>query len=166
MAGTYNSSAATLSVPATAAVEWAGLYWSGNNKGGSSLTATASTPDDQVKFRPPGASKYTTITGDWCSTIGVYFQCFEDVTAAVTAAGSGEYMVADISANTGRNDFVGGWELIVVYRDDGADLRSVAIHHGPPRLRRRHLSQLHLRRFPDTTERPGAGLDQRVGQRG
>ena len=139
-ASTFASSAGTLTVPPSSQIEWAGLYWNGTDKGGASCgtanndcTLQAPGNNNQIKLRAPNAPGYVTITADWCDSIGVFFQCFALVTPRVIAARSGEYIVADISTNTGRDDFIGGWELVTAYREDSESLRSLSVQHGHAR---------------------------------
>ncbi len=127
---TYNSSRGDIiGVPATAQIEWAGLYWSGNtrNTGTRTATAPAAQPIGNIQFKTPNAP-YVAVTGDWCDAIGDRYQCFSDVTGLVTT--SGTYGVANLKSNTGEDDYVGGWELLIAYRDDTQRLRSLTVFDG------------------------------------
>ncbi len=127
---TFNSSTGTLSTSAAGVIEWAGLYWNGNDRATGSRTNTAPLPQNEVLIRVPGSTSYVTITADWCSDIQDRYQCFADVSAIAALAGAGDYTVANVSANTGQDDYVGGWELVVAYRDPAEPLRSLSVFHG------------------------------------
>ncbi len=127
---TYNSSRGTIAgLPATAQIEWAGLYWSGNtrNTGTRTATAPAAQPISQIQFKTPN-TPYVAVTGDWCDAIGDRYQCFSDVTGLINA--NGTYGIANLKANSGQDDYVGGWELLIAYRDDAQRLRSLSVFDG------------------------------------
>ena len=131
---TYNSSSGKISIPANATIAWAGLYWTVNTKSNGSITNTASTARTQVLLDLPGGGyNYTTQVGDWCSFLTQYQTCFKNVTSLVQSAGTGndlEFTVANVAANTGEDDFIGGWELMVVYEAPTLPYRSLTIFHG------------------------------------
>jgi len=60
---------------------------------------------------------------------GSSYQAVADLTALVHTEGSGTWMLGGIQVGTGTNAY-GGWSLVVVYRDPGAPLRSVAVLDG------------------------------------
>ena len=131
---TYNSSAGDISIPSNATVTWAGLYWTGNTRNSSQRTNVASSPTDQVLLDLPGGGyAYQTVNDDWCSSIGQYYQCFADVTTSVQSVGTGNdltFTVANVAAHTGQDDYIGGWELMVVYEAPDLPFRSLTIFHG------------------------------------
>lgn len=128
---TFDSSSATLAMPADAQVLFAGLYWGGRlsagTGGAAAPTAGARTT---VKLQVPGGA-YATVTGAETGTYSTdnSYQAFADVTSQVTAAGNGAYTVADVQAGTGQNTYA-GWSLVVVYRDDAAPPRNLAVFDG------------------------------------
>src|SRR3954453_9578138 len=80
-ATTFNSSQATLALPAGGTVLFAGLYWGANS------TASAR---NQVLFGTPTSSTYASLTGILIgASSGADYQAFADVTTAVRAAGNG-----------------------------------------------------------------------------
>jgi len=125
---TFNSSTATLTLPAGASVLFAQLYWGGRSQAASR---------DQAKLKAPGATAYTTHTDPAVdffvdSTIGQYSELYAasvDVTAEVAAAGSGVYTVADVEGWTGAAG-AAGWSLVVVYEAPGEPLRNVSVFDG------------------------------------
>ena len=130
---TFASSSADLSVPAGARVLFAGLYWGGRSgAGGGGAAAPNAGIRATVKLKVPGAGAYAPVTGaetgDVADSANAY-QASADVTAQVTAAGSGTYTVADVQASTG-SDAYGGWSLVVAYRDAAAPLRNLAVFDG------------------------------------
>jgi large repetitive protein len=131
---TFNSSAATLALPANATVVWAGLYWGGRVQAGL-LGRGAPTPASRntVKLRAPGQAAYTSINaGTGCDeSTGTFtdYQCFKDITTLVSAQPNGVFTVADLQVGTGQNRF-GGWGLIVAYRDPSAPIRNIVVYDG------------------------------------
>jgi len=128
---TFDSSSATLAMPADAQVLFAGLYWGGRlDAGGGGAAAPTASAHTTVKLQVPGGT-YATVTG---ADTGTYssdnsYQSFANVTAQVTAAGNGAYTVGNVQVGTGSNTY-GGWSLVVVYRDDAAPPRNLAVFDG------------------------------------
>ncbi len=128
---TYNSSSAQLPVPADGTVVWAGLYWHGNTRNTNLRTRVATGNTNQVRFRTPASSTYGTVTADWCSTLGDRYACYANVLGRMNVANAGgNYGVANVFAHTGEDDYVGGWELMVVYESDALPLRNLTVFHG------------------------------------
>jgi hypothetical protein len=129
---TWDSSSATLSLPAGATVAWAGLYWSADTSGGSGGAADShSGSRDQVKLKA-GAGAYQTVTATPANVLGstsqpTRYRAFANVTSLVT--GSGTYTVANVKAGTGSDRFA-GWALFVVYQDSNQALRHVNVYDG------------------------------------
>ncbi|WP_165253200.1 SdrD B-like domain-containing protein [Paludisphaera soli] len=121
VSATFNSSRATLALPAGGSVLFAGLYWGANSTSASRTTA---------QIRGPGASSYTALTGIslGADSSGNY-QAFANVTSLVQAAGVGTYTVANVQANTGA-DRHAGWALVVVYGDPSAPPRNLTVFDG------------------------------------
>ncbi len=134
---TFDSSSATVTVPAGATVLYAGLSWgattgAGSLTGYSALTGVAA-PNaslrNKAKLKVPGASDYTTVTSTTDDLNGPSYQSFVDVTAAVKAAGSGSYTVADVQAGTGGGNYA-GWSLAVAFSDVTLPARNLVIFTG------------------------------------
>jgi hypothetical protein len=134
-ATTLNSSSATLSLPSTASIVWAGLYW-----GGRSTHVNRNT----IKFKYAGQN-YQTLTAthlDNGNTIsGIedenHYQCFAEVTSYLQTYGNGTYWAGDVYTQTGNgsNDpygtgYYGGWALVVVYSDPNEIIRNITVHDG------------------------------------
>ncbi len=123
-AGTFDSSSATVSIPATATVRFAGLYWGSDLTAGTNGAAAANSAlRNTVSFRAPGASAYASLTADTVDDLvpgagntSQYYQGFKDVTSLVQAAGNGSYSVANVQAGTGQNRYA-GWSLVIAYAD-------------------------------------------------
>ncbi len=139
---TFNSSNATLSLPAGAQVQFARLYWGGNAVAGVGGAAPPSVAlSNTVRLATPG-SGYVTVTGALLGTNhttgqSVIYSAFADVTSLVQAAGAGAYTVANVQAGTGVRNDVGesgglfaGWSLIVVYSDPIDPLRNITVWDG------------------------------------
>ncbi len=119
---TINSSSATLTLPPSSTVLFAGLYWAGDS-------AIASR--NQVKFSTPSSAGYTSLTGA-VSTVpsNNRYQGFTNVTALVQAAGSGAYTVANVQSTSGSVDRYAGWSLVVVIRDPAQPARNLVVFDG------------------------------------
>ena len=134
----FDSSSATLSLPPTATVLFAGLYWGGDTSGGSSPPTPADSPApnpglrNQVGFRAPGASGYTTLTAnqlDQSSGSATRYGAFADVTSIVQATGAGTYSVANVQTGKGGDRYA-GWTLVVAYRDPTQPPRNLTVDDG------------------------------------
>jgi hypothetical protein len=131
-ASTFDSSTATLSLPAGTTVLFAGLYWGADTSaGGSGVAAPAPASRNAVKFKPPGGS-YSNVTASTLDTDSVSatrYQGFADVTSQVQASGSGSYGVGNVQAGTGTDRY-GGWSLVVAYRDPTLAVNWVSVYDG------------------------------------
>jgi hypothetical protein len=131
-ATTFDSSQATLSLPAGATVQFAGLYYGARtSKGEGGTAAPKAAARGVVLFQPPGAPGYSTLAAEVhdSSAIAAAYTGFVDVTAAVAAAGSGTYSVANVEAGTGVDRYA-GWSLVVAYSDPASPPRSIRIYDG------------------------------------
>lgn len=121
---TFNSSSATLNLPAGATVLWAGLYWG----------ADAPSPNT-VRFRTPALPTYTALASSQTDslTVGtnrIRHQGFAEVTALVQAGGSGTYWVANVQGSPNNPDRYAGWGLVVVYQHSSQPLRHLNVYDG------------------------------------
>ncbi|MEO6102778.1 MAG: DUF11 domain-containing protein [Pseudoxanthomonas sp.] len=119
-ASTFNSSSATLNMPAGSTVLFAGLYWSG--RGGNA------TQRGSVRFATP-ASGYGAITAAVVDVASDGYQGFANVTSQVVAAGNGTYTVADIFGNSSTDSWA-GWSLVVAYSNLSLPTRNLSIFDG------------------------------------
>src|SRR3954451_7135744 len=138
---TFDSSTATLDLPAGSTVLFAGLYWGARtDKGSATLGGAVKTGTDAISpiakntalLKVPGASSYAGVTAlGSASTISgdTAYQHVADVTAAVKAAGSGVYTVANVQAGTGPDRYA-GWSLVVAYRDLDQPPRNLSAFDG------------------------------------
>ncbi len=141
---TFNSSQASLNLPAGGTVLFAGLYW-----GSVTTTAAQAAAQNTVKFSTPASSSYVTLTGtnvggstigsaDFSGTPqGMIYQSFVNVTALVQAAGSGNYTLANVQAALtnaqGNLPYTGsyaGWALVVAFRAPSYSARNLAVFDG------------------------------------
>ena len=116
---TTSSSRAALAAPAGSTVLFAGLYWSAQSNNSNR---------NRLSFLTPGAAAYTTVTGS-VANAGSLYQGFADVTAAVQAAGNGDYWAGNIQASTGTNRYA-AWSLVVVYQNPALPVRSLSVFDG------------------------------------
>ena len=154
-ASTFDSSSASLSIPAGATVLFAGLYWGAALDQGETLPLqcdasqprtghAATTPSAAASallqgpgggYVPVSASVFDTYTEDLaCGPPGTVdertrYQGFADVTSLVKARGGGTYTVANIQAGTGA-DRHAGWSLVVAYQDSSQPARNLTIFDG------------------------------------
>lgn len=131
-AGTFDSSRATLALPAGAEVLFAGLYYGARTSAGTGgAAAPAAASRGTVLFQPPGAAGYSTLAATVfdSSSIAASYVGFADVTAAVRAAGAGVYSVANVQAGSGVDRYA-GWSLVVAYADPAAPPRSLRVYDG------------------------------------
>lgn len=127
---TYNSSSASVSIPAGSRVTYARLQWGGNRDGqqcgvgASGSYPPGSSATQQVRLRVGGGAPtdvapagYTTDT----TSIGYYSADAEvtDAFAQVDAGAPVTVTVGNVFAPTG-NGCHGGWSLVVVHTDDDA----------------------------------------------
>ncbi len=137
---TFDSSSATLSLPPTATVLFAGLYWGADTSAGGNVSAgpaPAAAPNaalrNQVGFRVPGAAGYTTVTASQVDNSPApaltRYGAFADVTSLVKAAGAGTYAVANVQAGTGGDRYA-GWTLVVAYQDPTQPPRNLTVDDG------------------------------------
>ncbi len=118
----FNSSSATLNLPAGSTVLFAGLYWSGR---------LASAPErSAIRFRTP-ISGYAPVPSPvidgYISNAG--YQGFSNVTSLVQAGGNGSYAVADIRSSEASDNWA-GWSLVVAYSNPAEPVRNLAIFDG------------------------------------
>lgn len=128
---TTRSSSANLAIPSGARVLYAGLFWGAARAAGSEGVDATGVPE-QIRFRAPGASGYTTLVSDrtdYQSSATADYSSYRNVTSLVRAAGSGTYWGADVAAATG-SDRYGAWSLVVAVEDPGAPLRDLTVFNG------------------------------------
>ncbi|ACU36421.1 conserved repeat domain protein [Actinosynnema mirum DSM 43827] len=132
---TSNSSTATLAMPSGSTVLYAKLVWGGRTVPGSGTAPTKAL--ETVKFKPPGAPAYTTVTGALTQPAALVasgdngpYQASLDVTAQVAAGGNGVYSVADIGAAFNALDRYAGWSLVVAYRNPALPMRNLRVFEG------------------------------------
>src|SRR5262249_1354161 len=127
--GVFNSSQASLNLPAGSAVLFAGLYWGANS------TSPLRT---DVLFMTPAASAYAPISGTEIGSTtstrpGLNYQAFANVASLVKAAGNGTYTVANVQAaltSPTRNGYYAGWALVVAYEAPGLPPRNLTVFDG------------------------------------
>ena len=128
---TFNSSTSNLNLPAGSTVLFAGLYWAGDTSGSGSNSAPNAADRDEVRFRPPGAAAYQTITATTLDTGSptTRYQGFADVTSLVAAAGNGTYTVGNVQAGQGADHYA-GWTLVIAYRNPAEPARNLTVFDG------------------------------------
>lgn len=130
--GIFNSSSATVTLPASSTVLFAGLYWSANTAAGSSgAAAPTATDKDKVKIKLPGGTAWSTVSASKVFTSGSFtaYQGFADVTSQVAGAGNGSYAVGNIQAGTGYDRYA-GWSLVIAYQNAALPMRDLRVFDG------------------------------------
>ncbi|HEY7620566.1 MAG TPA: hypothetical protein VH834_12380, partial [Solirubrobacteraceae bacterium] len=131
---TFDASSANVTLPAGATVLWAGLYWSADTSAGTSGAAAPNAgTKGTVSFKVPNGS-YQPVTALGADVLtsslqSSRYRAFADVTAQVTAGGSGTYWVGNVQAGTGKDRFA-GWSLFVAYRDANQPIRRLNVYDG------------------------------------
>src|SRR5205085_11509713 len=81
----------------------------------------------------PAAGGYSAVSAvsvdDLPADPSLSYQAVSDVTGLVSAAGAGDYTVANVQAGTGTDTFA-GWSLFVVYDLPSEPLRNVTVFDG------------------------------------
>ncbi|MCW2954867.1 MAG: hypothetical protein JWQ48_4037 [Conexibacter sp.] len=129
---TFDSSRATVSLPAGATVLFAGLYFGGRTSAGTGgAAAPSAAARGTVAFRAPGAAGYAALPATVydSSSVASAYVGFADVTSQVQAAGAGAYTVANVQTGSGLDRY-GGWALVVAYHDAGAPPRNLTVFDG------------------------------------
>jgi large repetitive protein len=126
---TINSSSASVNLPVGAEVLFAGLYYGGNTAVGGEASRATTLVDT------PAAGGYTTVTAsvidDFVSTDASQhiYGGFADITALVSAGGSGTYTVANVQSSLGADKHA-AWSIVVAYRDEGEPPRNLTVLDG------------------------------------
>ena len=135
--GTFNSSNANLTLPATSRVRYARLYWGGDlyaNQGTTDDPAPTPSQFTQVVFSSPVSGYQTVVaqdvyTNDSALPLRFRYQAWADVTNFVVEGGTGNYTVANLQ--TAQGDFAyGGWTLVVAYEDPNLPMRYMSLWDG------------------------------------
>ena len=132
---TFDSSSSTLSLPPTATVLFAGLYWGADTSAGAGggVAAPNAGVRNQIGFLTPGAPGYSQITASQVDNspapAQTRYSAFADVTSLVQGAGAGTYAVGNVQAGTGRDRYA-GWTLVVAYEDLTQPPRNLTVDDG------------------------------------
>jgi Protein of unknown function (DUF3344) len=130
----FDSSSATVTLPPSSTVLWAGLYWAADvNAGTGGAAAPTAANKGAVRFRGPSGG-YQTVTAAPADVLTSSLQPsryrgYADVTSLVTAGGGGTYTVGNVQAATG-NDRFAGWALFVAYRNNAQPIRRLSVYDG------------------------------------
>jgi gliding motility-associated-like protein len=139
---TFNSSSADLAVTSGVScfrIAYAGLYWGAIINSGDSRTDI-----EKIKFKLPGNSTYTDITGEIIYDAVVApivpdsnkpYACYADVTTLVSGLTNpqGTYTAANIKSSVGTNGATGlaaGWTLYVIYEDPTTTTKYMVAYDG------------------------------------
>lgn len=120
----FNSSGATLNLPAGSTVLFAGLYWSGRVADVAERSA--------IRFKVPGgayAAVPSPVIDGYIGTSTAGYQGFSNVTSLVQAAGNGTYAVANIRSSEATDNWA-GWSLVVAYSNPSEPVRNLSIFDG------------------------------------
>lgn len=119
-----STSATVAGIPVGATVDAAYLYWAGSGS-----------PDATVTFAGSAVTADRTATDTYLNgnTVLAFFGAVRDVTGQVS--GNGTYTLSGLSVTTGgahctSQAVMGGWGLVVVYRQPGAAPRRIQLRDG------------------------------------
>lgn len=133
---TFNSSAATLAMPADAEVLYAGLHWQGYLIDANDTRKNSAAT---IKFKYDGSTYNTTTVSEsnmnwvYFNASRFYYQGYVDLTAYVQNNGAGKYWVGDIITDTGDSlagGGFGGWAITVIYKSDTEVFRNMSVYSG------------------------------------
>lgn len=132
---TFNSSSATLTVPAGGSVLFALLVWGGRTTTTPVLNADAALRGNALFTTPAGPGALglpvtATQVDEINDSNGVAYQATLDVTALVQAAGSGTYTLANVQSSAGGVNNYAGWSLVVAVADPSAPARNLTVFSG------------------------------------
>jgi uncharacterized repeat protein (TIGR01451 family) len=134
---TFDSSAATLSLPSNSTVLFAGLYWGAKNN--SSQPPQDNNLRGQVLLATPSNPSYTRLFADQVDNISsisngyTYYSAFKNITSLVASGGNGTYTVANIQAARGDDappGQFGGWTLVIAYKNAAQNTRNMVVYDG------------------------------------
>jgi len=139
-AGTFNSSAANLNLPACSQVLFAGLYW-GADQGTSGTDSTWITAGfNSIKLKIPGASTYTTLTSTQSNKHTAAYSpglphtgylCFKDITSLINVTNAnGTYTAGDVLGPIGITNSCGGWTIVIAYSNSSLQPRNLTVFDG------------------------------------
>ncbi|NUO48274.1 MAG: DUF11 domain-containing protein [Polyangiaceae bacterium] len=145
-------STAILTIPPTANVTHAFLYWAGSDNG-ADTTVTVDAPNNPNQA----------ITGTAVATLATAYQSVADITALVQTAGSGAYRVSGVTFdsfnNTTNETAFGGWYIVVFYQDQTQPPRNLALFDGLDQVSSGNPQSATLSGFLV----PTAGFDAKLG---
>ncbi len=121
-AATFDSSSATLALPASSSVLFAELTW-----GGISNSAQRGV----VKLAVPGHG-YVDVSATRLDASGADYSAVADVTSSVAslADANGTYWVADVQSTVNTTNQYAGWALVIAYQNLSQPLRNLTVFDG------------------------------------
>jgi len=128
-AATFNSSSATVTIPAGGSVLFAALTWGGRTAATAAPNADPALRGTATFTVPGGTPTVVTASRVDVSPDNAY-QSYLDVTAEVAAAGSGTYTVGNVQSSSGSTNQYAGWSLVVAVADPAAPARNLTVFTG------------------------------------
>jgi gliding motility-associated-like protein/uncharacterized repeat protein (TIGR01451 family) len=127
---TFSSSADSLSIPSCSEIVFAGIYWGGRAETGDADYAARET----IKLDINNSGYYTVDAAvSNTSVLGnrVYY-CFADITEIVieNVLEESNFTVADLYARTVGDNLWGGWNIVVVYKNDLLKMKQLNVFDG------------------------------------
>ena len=131
---TFNSSSATLALPAGSAVEWAGLYWAADTSAASGgAAAPDATKKAQVRVAIDGGA-YQTVTAAAADVLTSSLQANRTARSPTSRACSPPPAAPPSPSPTCRpapgQDRFGGWSLLVAYRNSALPIWRLDAYDG------------------------------------
>jgi len=150
-ASTFNSSSANFTTDNCNKIVYAGLYW-------GAIAAPSTPAPNEVKFKIPGGA-YADLTADEQLDL-IYYKDVTDIVSANTNP-SGDYFVANISTNEGKNNSA-GWSLVIVYEDPSESRKYISTFDGFSAVRDSPYRQVDFS-YSGFTTPPSGPVEGRVG---
>lgn len=137
---TFSSSTADVTIPNGGSVLFAALVWGGRATGTTSGATNDRNKRDTAWFgygATAGSVTGSTITTPTVSVSPTDqgYQAYKDVTAEVSARGSGTYAVGNVRSDSGADDQYAGWALVVVVGDANEPMRNLSVSRGYSEVR-------------------------------
>lgn len=125
---TFSSSSDSLALPKCSQILFAGLYWGAEGDGAVAQWNSK----DSVKLMVNNGNYVDLKADTLINNITGYssYHCFKDITSLVLTGGNSRYTVANVVSDTGSVNKFAGWTIVIVYKNDLMDKKSLTVFDG------------------------------------